>query len=76
MRTVCDSIKIKKLIVCERNRLLPGRLEHTGEVGDMAEVFDLNLFFVNPILLKQMGKIPLSTAKVIQPFRSVHHSIF
>lgn len=59
-RCLCDSIKIKQLVVYENNVPLPGKLEHSGKkfgLLDTVYVFDLQKFFDSPILLDQMASI-------------------
>lgn len=84
-KTFCDSIKITKLVIYERNwPRLPGILEHTGEaydIADTANVTDLNSFFANPVLLEQMKQIKIlviygekqTAVQLTHPFDDLTH---
>ena len=59
-KSLLDTIKITKLIIYERWPAVPDQLMHTDEpfsIQDTVEVYDLNKFFNNPIILEQMRSI-------------------
>ena len=59
-KRLLDTIKITKLVIYQKRCALPGRLNYTDEpygIQDTAEVYDLNKFFNNPIILDQMQPI-------------------
>ena len=62
-RRLCDSMKIKQLVIYERNLPLFGRLPIQSQVHSQSGLFDtacvwnLNCFFRNPVLLNQMKLI-------------------
>ena len=59
-KSLLDTIKITKLIIYERWPVVPDQLMHTDEpfsLQDTVEVYNLNKFFNNPIILGQMRSI-------------------